>query len=68
MDEEERQEFIKLGDRMLKLYHKLPQSGSLRKIIGANCDKHPENMVMFFQGTKDDALAVQKFLNNRKRK
>lgn len=61
------EEFRKLGTRMLEIYHKSSQNGSLRKII-CGCDKNGyQDNLMFFQGTIEDGYAVQEFLNNRPR-
>lgn len=64
MDEEVLKRFMALGKEMLDIYDKFPQSGSKRKIMCAHGD-NPKNMLIFFQGTPDDAFELQKFLNER---
>ncbi len=68
MNECEKKEFNQLGNRMLELYEKADQNGSFRKILCAEDDNFSGNMIMFFQGSKEDASAVRDFLNNRMKK
>ena len=61
--EEEKKEFIRIGERMLEIYHKLPQNGSKRKIMAAEDLRRNGNFIMFFQGTQTDAERIRKMLN-----
>ncbi len=60
--------FLFLGEELLKLYERLPQNNSKRKIIICSHDESCGNCLMLFQGTKEDCFAVQEFLNKRKKK
>jgi hypothetical protein len=62
----DREEFTRLGEKMLKFYHQFPQNGSYRKIMAGMDDEGLGNCIMFFQGTSEDLFAVQEFLNKRK--
>jgi hypothetical protein len=54
----DREEFTRLGEKMLKFYHQFPQNSSYRKIMAGMDDEGLGNCIMFFQGT-------QEFLNKR---
>lgn len=63
-----RKEMLDLGERMLDLYHKLPQNGSMRKILAGRDKKGRGNNIVLFQGSEEDGFAVQEFLNSRPKK
>ena len=59
---EEREEWHKLCERLVKLYEKMPMGNTKRKVIAGWCEKNEQNMIMFFKGTAQDLLEIRKLL------